>query len=80
VVGVARARPAAFARQPLWLDAGKADPFDPGDRAFVGALRSAGVRVRARRWAGGHNRRYWDRHWGDYFRWYAARLERCGGG
>ena len=80
VVGTARARPRAFARHPLWLDAGRADPFDSGDRAFVRALRSAGVPVRAKRWAGGHNRRYWDRHWRDYFRWYAARFERCGKG
>jgi S-formylglutathione hydrolase FrmB len=77
VVGTARVHPAAFARQPLWLDAGTGDPFDPGDRAFVAALRSAGVPIRVRRWTGGHNRRYWDRHWIDYFRWYAARLARC---
>jgi len=80
VIGTARENPSAFARQPLWLDAGTSDPFDPGDRAFVAALRAAGVRIRVTRSAGGHERGYWDRHWRDYLGWYAARLERCRGG
>jgi len=77
VIGTARSNPRAFARQPLWLDAGTRDPFDPGDRALAGALRAAGVRIRVSKTAGGHNRGYWDRHWKDYLRWYATRLARC---
>ena len=77
VIGTARSNPRAFARQPLWLDAGTRDPFDPGDRALAGALRAGGVMIRVSRSAGGHNRGYWDRHWKDYLRWYATRLARC---
>jgi S-formylglutathione hydrolase FrmB len=72
-----RANPGAFARQPLWLDAGDRDPFDPGDRAFVAALRSAGVPIRVSRPPGAHEGSYWARHWKDYLPWYAARLARC---
>jgi poly(3-hydroxybutyrate) depolymerase len=50
----------------LWLDAGDADPFLPGDRAFAAA---AGVRLRLSR--GGHDSDYWNRHWAQYLRFYA---------
>jgi S-formylglutathione hydrolase FrmB len=80
VIGAARSRPRAFARQPLWLDAGRQDPFDPGDRAFVSALRSAGVPITVRRPGGGHTGDYWDRHWDEYMRWYSRRLAHCAPG
>lgn len=79
VIAAARTRPDAFARQPLWLDAGREDPFDPGDRAFVSALRSAGVRIAVKRPEGGHTGDYWERHWDEYMRWYSRRLAHCGG-
>jgi S-formylglutathione hydrolase FrmB len=50
----------------LWLDAGRADPFLAGDRAFADA---ADVRLRLSR--GGHDSDYWDRHWAQYLRFYA---------
>jgi enterochelin esterase-like enzyme len=78
VVGVARSKPRRFARQPLWLDAGTTDLFDPGDRAFVRALRHGHVRIRVHRWPGGHERSYWRAHWGAYLRFYARALARCG--
>jgi hypothetical protein len=56
----------------LWLDAGSADPFRPGDRAFAAA---AGVRLRT--WAGGHDGGYWNRHYRDYLRFYARVLAHC---
>lgn len=28
-------------------------------------------------WPGGHDGRYWDRHWRDYLRFYARALKRC---
>jgi S-formylglutathione hydrolase FrmB len=77
VVGAARSHPRRFARQPLWLDAGTSDPFDPGDRAFVAALRAGHVRLRVRRWPGAHQRSYWRAHWGAYMRFYARALARC---
>ena len=78
LVRVARSHPRRFARQPLWLDAGTSDLFDPGDRAFAGALREGHVRVRLHRWPGGHERSYWRAHWGAYLRFYARALARCG--
>jgi S-formylglutathione hydrolase FrmB len=61
----------------VWLDAGERDPFRPGDRAFGAALRAAGAHVTVRTWPGGHDSRYWDRHWRDYLRFYARALSRC---
>lgn len=58
--------------RPLWLDAGDGDPFRPGDKAFA-----ARAHVRLRTYSGGHNDDYWNRHWGDYLRFYARRLARC---
>ena len=77
VIAAARRSPETFAAQPVWLDAGDGDPFQPGDRAFVAALRSAGVQLTAKTWAGGHEGEYWDRHWGSYLRFYARALHRC---
>ena len=71
VVGTARRAPRAFAGAPLWLDAGTGDPFDPGDRAFVAALRAGRVPIRVHRWPGGHNGDYWGAHWAAYVRFYA---------
>jgi poly(3-hydroxybutyrate) depolymerase len=50
----------------LWLDAGDADPFLAGDRAFADA---AGVRLRLS--SGGHTGDYWDTHFAQYLRFYA---------
>jgi S-formylglutathione hydrolase FrmB len=77
VVRTARVNPGAWAGKPLWLDAGTADPFDPGDRAFVGALRSGGLKVSVHRWPGGHTGGYWRSHWGSYLGFYARALAHC---
>jgi enterochelin esterase-like enzyme len=66
------ARRGSFKGLPLWLDAGSADPFRPGDQAFA---RAAGVRLRT--WRGGHNGDYWNAHYRDYLRFYARALGRC---
>jgi S-formylglutathione hydrolase FrmB len=71
VIGTARSDPAAFAAQPLWIDSGLSDPFDPGVRAMVDALRAGGVPARMHRWPGGHDARYTNAHWDDYLRFYA---------
>jgi S-formylglutathione hydrolase FrmB len=77
VVGAASADPSAFAAQPLWLDAGSRDPFQPGDDAFVAALDAAGVPITDRTWPGGHDAEYWDAHWRAYLRFYARELGDC---
>jgi len=66
-----------FADQTVWLDAGDRDPFRPGDEAFTAALRDAGADLTAKTWPGGHDGKYWDRHWRDYLRFYARALKRC---
>lgn len=78
IVRVARLHPSVWAGKALWLDAGTADPFDPGDRAFVAALRSGGVHVSVHRWPGGHTGSYWRGHWGSYLGFYARALAHCG--
>jgi enterochelin esterase-like enzyme len=64
-------------RLPVWLDAGDADPFRPGDAAFAANLRAAGAHASVHRWPGGHDGDYWNAHWGDYLRFYARALKRC---
>lgn len=69
---------AALRAQPLWIDAGDADPFLPGDRAFVSALRSAGDEdARLDVEPGGHDGDYWDGRWDEYLAFYANALARC---
>jgi S-formylglutathione hydrolase FrmB len=69
VVAAAHAEAAAAPR--LWLDAGDADPFRPGDAAFVAGLRAAGAHPVVHSWPGGHDDAYWDGHWDAYLRFYA---------
>lgn len=77
VIATARARPAAFAAHPLRIDTGASDPFLPGDRAFVTALRAAGMNIRLHTAPGGHDDTYWNDHWRAYLRFYAAALRSC---
>jgi poly(3-hydroxybutyrate) depolymerase len=78
VVGAARGDAAEFLRIPVWLDAGDEDPFQPGDRAFIGALRAGGADLSANtKWPGGHDRDYWEQHWLAYFRFYSRELSDC---
>ncbi len=60
------ARAGRLAGTKLWLDAGDADPFLPGDRAFA---RKAGVRLRLSK--GGHDGDYWNRNFPRYLSFYA---------
>jgi S-formylglutathione hydrolase FrmB len=79
LVGTARRKPGRFAGPRLWLDAGRTDPFQPGDRAFVQSLKAARVPVSVHLdWRGGHEHSYWQRHWPSYLAFYATALARCG--
>ena len=70
-------RTAAFRGLPVWIDGGTRDPFREADRAFVAALRRAGVQVSYHVWPGGHEGSYWHTHMAAYMRFYAAELSRC---
>jgi S-formylglutathione hydrolase FrmB len=77
VLADARAHGERYAGTRLWIDAGDRDPFDPGIRSFVAALRARGVPIAVHRWPGGHEGAYWKRHWNDYFGFYARALANC---
>ncbi len=77
LVAAAAGDPAGLEGPELWLDAGDADPFVPGDDAFVAALEGSGVEIERHEWAGGHDGEYWDEHWDEYLRFYGAALVRC---
>jgi S-formylglutathione hydrolase FrmB len=79
IVGVARRRPGLFVGPRVWLDAGRKDPFQPGDRAFVTALRHAHVPISAHlTWdSRGHEHAYWQAHWGDYLTFYGRAFTHC---
>jgi S-formylglutathione hydrolase FrmB len=79
VIGAASSDPGVFTSQPMWVDAGAQDPFQPGDQAFAGALRADGAdaTIKLDR-PGGHDGDYWNSHWGEYLRFYAGALQRCG--
>jgi poly(3-hydroxybutyrate) depolymerase len=75
VVGAAQANPDLYGSARLWLDAGRDDPFQPGDKAMVAAL---GSRASAHlSWPGGHEGDYWNEHWPQYARFYARALTAC---
>jgi len=74
VIAAARTAPDPFRRVRLWLDIGEEDPFAPGADAFLAALAANGIKVVAKRWPGGHDDAYWDRHWDDYMRFYSEAL------
>jgi S-formylglutathione hydrolase FrmB len=79
LVGTARTKPGRFAGPRLWLDAGASDPFQPGDKAFVSALRAKHVPITAHlKWPGGHDNAYWTRHWAAYLAFHARALAHCG--
>ena len=61
----------------VWIDAGTLDPFRAADTTLADELRAAGQAVQFHIWPGSHEISYWDSHWGDYLRFYAAALAGC---
>lgn len=64
-------------RVPLWVDAGRDDPFATANRRVVDALRRHGETVTARFPAGTHDGAYWRAHVADYLAFYGAALADC---
>lgn len=62
---------------PLWIDAGRDDPFVDANRQVASALRHNGETVTARFPAGEHDGAYWRRHVADYLAFYADALANC---
>lgn len=59
---------------PVWLDAGRTDPFRPTIQRFGAALGRNRERVTVRSGPGGHEGRYWQRHMASYMAFYARAL------
>jgi S-formylglutathione hydrolase FrmB len=77
VIGAAQTEPGPYLSQPVWVDAGDADPFQPGIQAFTVALEAAGADLTAKTWPGDHTGDYWRSHWDDYMRFYSRALADC---
>lgn len=77
VIGAARGNPNVFGDTKVWLDAGDADPFQPGVTALRTALRSSDADLTFHTWPGGHEVSYTDAHYAAYLRFYAHALAVC---
>jgi S-formylglutathione hydrolase FrmB len=77
LVTAAATDPAGLDGPELWLDAGDADPFLPGDDAFVAGLEASGLTIERHTWPGGHDGEYWNAHWDEYLDFYAEALAAC---
>lgn len=78
VIQAATTDPGAFSNLPVWLDAGKSDPFVPGVTAMRSALEASGADLTDREnWRGGHTEDYWNDHWSEYLAFYAKALAQC---
>jgi len=77
VIATVQSDPGAFGPIPIWNDAGDEDPFGISDVAFDEALESGGADLTAHTWPGGHERSYWDPHWGAYLHFYSHALKQC---
>lgn len=78
VMGAARRGRTPFGRVPVRLDSGLGDPFRSSIESLTAWLRADGTSVRLHEGRGGHERSYWRRHFGEYLRFYARALARCG--
>jgi S-formylglutathione hydrolase FrmB len=78
VLATAAADPDVLASQPVFLDAGRKDPFVPGVTQLADSLETAGAdaTVRLNR-PGGHDEDYWNAHWDEYLGFYADALADC---
>ena len=79
VLATVRADPDAFGNARIWNDYGDEDWFVRGNAAFVAALGRGDVDLTAHVWPGGHDETYWNSHWAQYLRFYAAALASCRG-
>jgi predicted esterase len=78
VYGYVRRNPRAYAREKLWIDVGRSDPFRSADAAVARTLKArdrADVEYSLR--PGGHGGEYFRANVASYLRFYARALERC---
>lgn len=72
LVALARTNPRLYGHAQLWLDGGDQDPFHAADEQLASALH-----INMHVWPGGHDGDYWNAHWPNYLRFYAAALRIC---
>ena len=63
----------SYGRTPVWIDVGTQDRFRAADVRFA---RELGLQPHV--WRGTHGSHYWKSHMGQYLRFYANALARCG--
>ena len=78
VYGFARRDARAYARENVWLDVGRADPFRPVDAEVARTLKRRGrADVEFHLRPGGHGGDYFKANVASYLRFYARALEKC---
>jgi enterochelin esterase-like enzyme len=77
VYGYVRHDRGAYAREKLWLDVGRQDPFRPVDTELAKLLKARKRDVTWHLRPGGHGGDYFDANVASYLRFYAGALERC---
>ena len=78
-IAYARRNARAYARETLWLDVGRDDPFRAANAQLVRELEKRDRDVTWHAWPGGHGDAYFRAHVADYLRFYARELARCSG-
>jgi S-formylglutathione hydrolase FrmB len=77
VIATARNNPSAYSDTKLWLEAGDEDPFQPGDKAMIAALRQSGADLKTKSSPGGHTNQYWIAHYPAFIKFSARALASC---
>jgi enterochelin esterase-like enzyme len=77
VYGYVRGTSRAYAREKLWLDVGRADPFRSVDTELARRLKARDRDVEFHLRPGGHGGAYFKANVASYLRFYARALERC---
>ena len=77
VIGMAARESKPLGKTQVWIDAGGQDPFFSSDSELVRVLREHRQKVTFHTWPGSHSGAYWNKHAGQYLRFYADALAAC---
>jgi len=78
VIAMVRARRDPFGGAAVQLDYGHSDPFIPGDKALIAAIKDSGTKTfHTHVWPGTHGMAYVRRHYGTTMPFYADELAHC---
>jgi S-formylglutathione hydrolase FrmB len=77
VIDMAGSRSQPLGKMRVWIDVGNWDPFFSSDSELARVLREHGQKVTFHVWPGSHSGAYWNKHVGQYLRFYADALAAC---